>query len=74
MISVSVELVSIVSGSVVVIFWLAGLSFAAKRNTKDIEILWAKHDNLAEEIRASMSEVKSSLARIEGRLGDPKDR
>lgn len=66
--NMSIELTAILGFSVAAVFAFAGLTFATKRNSKDIETLWKKHDNLGEEIRRGLTEVNTSLARIEGRL------
>lgn len=67
--NISIELSAIISGSILIIFWLAGLSFSTNQNKKDIERLFLSHRELSDELRNQLTSMNKSLARIEGRLG-----
>lgn len=66
----NVDVVAIVGGAIVFIFWLARLEFITKQNSRDIKILWGKHDDFGKEIRTELSSMSKALARIEGRLSN----
>jgi hypothetical protein len=64
----SIELTALFGFGFIAVFWLAGLSFASKRNSKDIEAIQKANEDHAKETRKDMNEVKTCLGRIEGRL------
>ena len=70
---ISLELTAILSGAIMIIFWLAGVHFSTVQNKKDIATLWSKHDAHTNAVDSKLGDISRSLARIEGRLSVEKE-
>lgn len=76
-----VDLWPVIASLVGVVVWLVRLEGVTKRNRdmienhgKDIEKLEAKYEYMNTDVLKQLSQVRESLARLEGRLGTaPKD-
>lgn len=69
-------IIAAITAAVVAIAWLVRLEYLGKTNTRDIETLnlrvitlEAKHDALDSKVVDQLTEIKISLAKIEGKLG-----
>ena len=62
----SIDPLAILAAFVGLVVWFSRLESKTNRNEKDIEKIEKKHDTLENELMKDISDVKQSLARIEG--------
>lgn len=69
MVNFGIDPFYLISTLVGLIIWFTRLESKTNRNEKDISKIEKKHDNLESKLIDELSDVKQSLARIEGSLG-----
>lgn len=77
----NVDAVALISMATLTIMWFGRLEYRVITSEKDRSQLWkkckdmeTKHDSLDEKVVTQLTSIRESLARIEGRLYDPKPR